>query len=89
MPLQGAPTNCTMFIEVIKAEYLDGYRLLLLFNNGEQKTVDLSNSLKGAVFAPLKDIDYFKRFSIKFNTVEWENGADFAPEYLYEIGTVA
>ena len=78
-----------MFIEVIKAEYIEGYRLLLLFNNGEKSIVYLSNSLKGTVYIPLKDIDYFKRFSIKFNTVEWENGADFAPEYLYEIGTAA
>ena len=78
-----------MFVEVIKAEYLDGYRLLLLFNNGERRIVDLSNLLKGTVYIPLRDIDYFKRFSIKFNTVEWENGADFAPEYLYEIGKAA
>jgi len=78
-----------MFIEVTKAEYLDGYRIMLLFNNGEKRIVDLSQSLNGEVFAPLKDIGYFKRFSIKFNTIEWENGADFAPEYLYEIGTVA
>ncbi len=78
-----------MFIEVIKAKYLDGYRLLLLFNNGEKRIVDLSNSLRGSVYVPLKDINYFKQFSIKFNTVEWENGADFAPEYLYEIGTAA
>lgn len=76
-----------MFIEVIMAEHLDGYRLLLQFNNGERKIVDLSNSLKGTVYTPLKDIDYFKNFSIKFNTIEWENGADFAPEYLYKIGT--
>ena len=69
-----------MFLEVIKAEYLDGFRLLLWFSNGEQKIVDLSNSLNGTVYAPLKDIEYFKSFSIKFNTVEWENGADFAPE---------
>lgn len=78
-----------MFLEVIKAEYLDGFRLLLWFSNGEQKIVDLSNSLNGTVYAPLKNIEYFKCFSIKFNTVEWENGADFAPEYLYEIGTAA
>lgn len=78
-----------MFIEVTKAEYLDGYRIMLLFNNGEKRIVDLSQSLNGEVFAPLKDISFFKRFSIKFNTIEWENGADFAPEYLYEIGTVA
>ena len=78
-----------MFIEVTKAEYIGGYKLLLLFKNGEQRIVDLSNSLKGTVYTPLKDMSYFKRFSIKFNTVEWENGADFAPEYLYEIGTTA
>ena len=78
-----------MFIEVVKAEYLEDYRLLLSFNNGERRIVDLSNSLKGSVYTPLKDISYFKNFSIKFNTVEWENGADFAPEYLYEIGTAA
>ena len=62
---------------------------MLLFNNGERRIVDLSQSLNGKVFEPLKNIGYFKRFSIKFNTIEWENGADFAPEYLYEIGTAA
>lgn len=78
-----------MFLEVSKAEYLDGYRLRLLFNNGETRIVDLSSSLQGEVFIPLKDVNYFKRFSIKFNTVEWENGADFAPEFLYQISCPA
>jgi Protein of unknown function (DUF2442). len=78
-----------MFIEVTKADYLDGYRVKLLFNNGETRIVDLSQHLNGAVFAPLKDLEFFKRFTIKFNTIEWENGADFAPEYLYEIGVAA
>lgn len=78
-----------MFIEVVKADYLDGYKVKLLFNNGETKVVDLGSSLNGIVFEPLKNLDYFKNFSIKFNTIEWENGADFAPEYLYEIGTAA
>ena len=76
-----------MFLEVVKANYLDGYKIQLLFNNGETKVVDLSNSLNVKVFTPLKDIEYFKRFSIKFNTIEWENGADFAPEYLYDIAS--
>ena len=75
-----------MFLEVIKAEYLSGYRIKLWFNNQVVKVVDLSNSLNGEVFQPLKDIDFFKRFTIKFNTIEWENGAYIAPEYLYEHG---
>jgi len=75
-----------MFLEVTQAIYLDNYKLFITFNNGEQKTVDLQHELNGSVFLPLKKMDYFKKFQIKFNTIEWENGADYAPEYLYEIG---
>ena len=74
-----------MFIEVLKAEYVDGYRIRLWFNNNVKKVVDLKSSLKGIVFEPLKDLDFFKKFSVKYNTVEWENGADFAPEYLLAL----
>lgn len=75
-----------MFLEVVKAEYLSGYSIKLWFNNNVVKVVDLAKSLNGEIFVPLKDLNFFKRFSIKFNTIEWENGADFAPEYLYEQG---
>lgn len=78
-----------MFLEVTKAEYLDGYRLRLFFNNGEVRIANLLSSLKGEIFEPLKDIEFFKQFTVKFNTVEWQNGADFAPEYLYEISKAA
>ena len=78
-----------MFIEIVKAEYLDNYRIKLWFNDGKVKIVDLADSLKGLVFEPLKELEFFKNFTIKFNTIEWENGADFAPEYLYEIGLAA
>jgi len=75
-----------MFLEVSEAKYLDNYRILLTFNNGETKTVDLENELSGSVYIPLRQPDYFKNFRVKYNTVEWENGADYAPEYLYSIG---
>ena len=75
-----------MFLEVTEAKYLRDYKLLLLFNNGISKTVDLKNELQGEIFQPLLNQEYFKNFKIKFNTVEWENGADFAPEYLFDIG---
>lgn len=75
-----------MFLEVKSAEYLEDYKVYLGFNNGVSKTVDLENELEGEVFQPLKDKNLFKNFSIKFNAIEWGNGADFAPEYLYEIG---
>lgn len=74
-----------MFTEVVKAEYAGEYKVKLWFNNNVTKLVDLKSSLKGSVFEPLKDLEFFKRFSIKFNTIEWENGADFAPEYLLSL----
>ena len=77
-----------MFVEVIKAEYVDNYRIRLWFNNSVTKVVDLKSSLKGVVFEPLKDLEFFKRFTVNFNTVEWENGADFAPEYLLDLPEV-
>ena len=64
-----------MFLEVSKAVYLDNYRILLTFNNGEKKIVDLKNELNGVVFEPLQELDFFKNFQIKYNTIEWANGA--------------
>lgn len=77
-----------MFLEIIKAEYIDNYRIKLWFNDGKVKIVDLADSLNGLVLEPLRELEFFRKFTIKFNTIEWENGADFAPEYLYEIGLV-
>ena len=74
-----------MFIEITKAEYLEGYKLRIHFSNGEIRIADLEASLKGPIFESLKNIEEFRRFSIPYNTIQWENGADFAPEFLYEI----
>jgi len=78
-------TNANEMLWVTKAEYTDGYKLLLTFNNNVTKLVDLKNSLYGEVFEPLKDIEKFKQFELSDWTVEWSNGADFAPEYLFEL----
>lgn len=74
-----------MFIHIIKAKYLSGYKLWLKFNNHKTGVIDLKNELYGEVFEPLKDINYFKTFHLDRNahTVSWDNGADFAPEFLY------
>jgi hypothetical protein len=74
-----------MFTEIAKAEYLEGYKLRIHFNNGEIRIADLEANLEGPIFESLKNIEEFRRFSIPYNTIQWENGADFAPEFLYEI----
>ena len=75
-----------MFLHVEDAKYIQDYQLQLKFSNDEIKDVDLKSELYGEIFEPLKDIDFFKDFFISHNTIEWKNGADFAPEFLFEIG---
>lgn len=77
-----------MFLHVTGVTYLDAYRLRLEFNNGMIKDVDLKDELYGEIFAPLKDLALFKEVAVNpdTNTIEWPNGADFAPEFLYELG---
>ena len=61
----------------------------LWFSNGDIKIANLSESFDGPIFEPLKNLSCFKNFKIRYNTIEWENGADYAPEYLYEISEPA
>lgn len=75
-----------MFLHVDEAEYISEYKLRLKFNNNEIKKVNLKDELYGEIFEPLKNKEFFQEFFISHNTVEWKNGADFAPEFLYEIG---
>ena len=77
-----------MVLCVIDAEYVRDYQLLIHFNNGKSMIVDLAQELDGPIFEPLRDLNIFRKFTLVGNTIEWENGADFAPEFLYEIGTL-
>jgi hypothetical protein len=74
-----------MILHVNRAEYLGGHRVHLWFNDGTDGEVDLANVLSGPVFQPLLDTNYFKCFRIEGHTLSWENGADFAPEYLHSL----
>ena len=69
---------------VIRADYLNGHRIRLTFDDGVVGTVDFEPWLEGPVFEPLKDPDYFRRFFIEGGTIAWPNGADIAPETLHE-----
>lgn len=72
---------------VIRAEYRDEFRICLTFNDGTEGTVDFREWLEGPVFEPLQDVAYFRRFFLDGGTVFWPNGADIAPEALYEAAT--
>jgi hypothetical protein len=71
-------------LEVTSAKYLDGYRIRVQFNDGQEGDVDLGDALWGPVFEPLHDLSLFQRFWVSeaLHTIHWENNADLAPEYL-------
>jgi hypothetical protein len=74
-----------MFLHITGVSPLDGHRLRLEFNNGIVKDVDLSKQLRGEVFEPLREPVFFEKV---FLNPDWPNGADFAPEFLYDLGTL-
>lgn len=74
-----------MFLHVIEAKYISDYQVWLEFNDNTNGIADFSNELDGEIFEPLKNINYFKNFHLEGHTLNWENGADFAPEFLKSI----
>lgn len=76
-------------LRIVDVDYIQDYQLLITFNDGSRKRVDLKPYLTGEVFGELLDPNKFIQYGLTPVTIEWANGADLAPEFLYEIGTVA
>lgn len=74
-----------MIPRISKVRHTTGYKLALKFNDGNEDEIDLEGELWGEVFEPLKDQKRFKqvRLDRELNTICWDTGADFAPEFLY------
>jgi hypothetical protein len=77
--------------DVIDVSYLSDYKILVTFENKEQKIVDLESrikDLKNTRFEGLLKIEYFKTLSVdkETGTITWDNGFDVCPFLLYQIG---
>ncbi|MBQ6064506.1 MAG: DUF2442 domain-containing protein [Prevotella sp.] len=76
-------------LKVTDVDYVKDYELLLTFSDGTRKLCDLQPYLTGEVFGELLDRDKFIQYGLTGYTIEWANGADLAPEFLYDIGRAA
>lgn len=74
---------------VAHAEHCGGFTIRLTFTDGADGIVDFEQWLEGPMFEPLKDPALFRRFVVEGGTVGWPNGADIAPETLYDAIHVA
>jgi len=74
------------YSKLIEASYVGDYRINLGFADGVSATVDFEDELWGEMFEPLKDKKLFAqaKISSEIPVLIWPNGADFAPEFLYE-----
>lgn len=71
-------------IWVIDAKYISDYSIQVEFNNHKKGTVDLKELVKDGFLKSLKDKEKFKKFSLNNWTIQWENGFDISPEFLYK-----
>ena len=71
---------------LLKARYVEAYKIELSFSDGTRGIIDLENELWGEVFEPLKDLRKFREFVVdpELKTIVWPTGADLAPEFLYQ-----
>jgi hypothetical protein len=71
--------------DVVAVEYVADYTYRIRFDDGVSGVIDFSEYLdRGPVFAPLRNLDVFRQAFIEGGTIAWPNGADIAPETLYE-----
>lgn len=73
------------FVKTVK--YVADYQLILTFEDGSVRRVDLAPHLDGEIFEPLRALSYFKTVRVhpELDTIVWDNGADMSPDFLYEI----
>lgn len=78
-----------MCLHVAEVEPLESYGLRLHFDDGCVRDVDLADELHGQLIEPLLRQEFFDQVAVnrETNTIEWPNGADFAPEFLHHLGT--
>jgi len=69
-----------------EARHVRDFVLWVRFSDGSEEEIDIDDELDGRVFEPLRDPAYFRSFTLHpdLHVLAWPNGADFAPEFLYE-----
>ena len=82
-----------MFPRIAEVRHIRAYRLGLTFTNGARAELDLADRIvgRGGVFAPLQDIDFFKKVKVdpEIGTLVWPNEVDLCPDVLYSETTGA
>ena len=63
---------------------LPDHILRVRFVNGELRDFDMTPLLSRKCYLPLRSDILFQTANVAFGTVQWSNGLDIDPEWLYE-----
>jgi hypothetical protein len=72
-------------VRVTSVQVLGQYPLRIGFSDGSTRDVDLKGELRGPVFEPLAEPDFFAQVRVddELGTVVWPSGADLDPLVLH------
>ncbi len=73
-----------MYLAVKSVKPLEGYKLLIRFENNEERLFDVSPYLDIGRLSELKDVSMFNSVKVSFDSIEWANHLDLDPELLYQ-----
>jgi len=73
-----------MYLSIKEVKPATDYMLILTFENGEKRQFDMKPYLNIGIFSELQDVSMFNTVHVSFDTIEWNNEADFDPEILYK-----
>lgn len=65
------------------------FSLKIVLDNGEKRILDMKPYLDFGVFKKISDFERFKRARVSFDTIEWDDGVDLDPEFIYDKSTPA
>ena len=73
-----------MYPAVLEVRPNEDFSLDLVLENGERRVLDMKPYLEFGVFKKIREYEKFRRARVAFDTVEWDEGVDLDPEFVYE-----
>jgi len=73
-----------MYPSVNKVTPDEDFSLNIVLDNGEKKILDMRPYLDFGVFKKIRDYERFRQARVAFDTIEWDEGVDLDPEFIYE-----
>jgi hypothetical protein len=72
-----------MYPAVCKVITHKDFSLSIVLDTGEKRLLDMTPYLDFGVFKTIRDYEKFKRVRVAFGTIEWDEGIDLDPEFIY------